>query len=91
MNFEVSVVGAKGKELIMFESENLTFFLPYSFELWMKINYEEFLESEELKKKKKRNFKRGRKKNKKSLVKNLLDVKLRERIENPSCRHRHFD
>lgn len=77
MNFEVSVVGAKGKELIMFESENLTFFLPYSFELWMKINYEEFLESEELKKKKKEELQKRKKKEQKVPRKKLTRRKIK--------------
>lgn len=81
MNFEVSVVGAKGKELIMFESENLTFFLPYSIELWMKItmkaDYEELLELEELKKKKKEELQKKKKEEQKVPRKKLTRRKFK--------------
>lgn len=81
MDFKVDVVGAKGKELIMFESENLTFFLPYSIELWMKItmkaDYEKLLELEELKKKKKEELQKKKKREQKVPRKKLTRRKIK--------------
>lgn len=38
MTFNISVVGAKGKEMIRFQSEDnkLIFFMPFSASLWTK-------------------------------------------------------
>lgn len=41
MTFNISVVGAKGKEMIRFQSEDnkLIFFVPFSTSLWTKIYF----------------------------------------------------